>query len=278
MMNIVRKGLHGAVAAASLLAGTAGWAGPPFRQAAAPGVHHYRYTVVQTINHSEQRGYRVDFDLASAADGSVDAILLSSEALAGGHWTQTIVDPACRSAMHGNADSLARARLWPLAPAAAAHMGNDFLDTCAPGGVFFPLTDILNAVVIPISPSFGTGALRRQGQSVHYAGFTAAFDRAGEGLHEVADGGEVRLAALDRRQAVIDWLPQTAQLDLVERSGPSPVTLHGTEHWSFRIVLDRRTGVLLDAHTLYDDLDLTVVGARGAPHVPISRMVTIVPR
>jgi hypothetical protein len=278
MMNIVRKGLHGAVAAASLHAGTAGWAGPPFRQAATPGVRHYRYTVVQTINHGEQRGYRVDFDLASAADGSLDAILLSSEALAGGHWTQTIVDPACRTAMHGNAASLARVRLWPLAQGAAARLGNDFLDTCAPGGIFFPLTDILNAVVVPLSPTFGATALRRQGQSVHYAGFTAAFDRAGEGLHEVADGGEVRLAMLDRRQAVIDWLPQTATLDLVERSGPSPLTLHGTEHWSFRIVLDRGTGVLLDAHTLYDDLDLTMVGVPGAPHVLISRMVTIVPR
>jgi hypothetical protein len=56
------------------------------------------------------------------------------------------------------------------------------------------------------------------------------------------------------------------------------VTLHGTEHWSFRIILDRRTGALLDAHTLYDDLDLAVVGAPGAPHVAISRVVTISPR
>src|SRR5207248_350155 len=84
MMIIVRKGLHRAVAAALLLAGTAGWAAPPFRQTATPGVRHYRYTVVQTINHTIQRGYRVDFDLASGADGSLDAILLSSEALADG--------------------------------------------------------------------------------------------------------------------------------------------------------------------------------------------------
>jgi hypothetical protein len=73
-------------------------------------------------------------------------------------------------------------------------------------------------------------------------------------------------------------LPDIAQLDLVERAGPTPVTLHGTEHWSFRIVLDRRNGAILDAHTLYDDLDLHVVSMAGAPAVRISRMVTIVPR
>ena len=275
-MNIFRS-MKCAAGAALLLAGAA-WADPPFRRAATPGTRHYRYTVVQTIDRNVQRGYRVDFDLASGADGSVDAILLSSEALADGHWTATIVDPACRTAMHGNAASLARVRLWPLASGTAAHLGNDFLDTCAPGGIFFPLTDILNAVIVPLSPTFGAAALRRQGQSVPYAGFTAAFDRAGESLHEVADGGELRLAALDRRQAVIDWLPVTAMLDLVERAGPSPVTLHGTEHWSFRIVLDRRTGAILDAHTLYDDLDLAVVGVPGASHVAISRMVTITPR
>jgi hypothetical protein len=274
-MNIFRRGLRCAAAAALLGVGAAGWAGPPFRQAATPGIRHYLYTVVQTINRNVQRGYRVDFDLASGADGSVDAILLSSEALADGRWSRTVVDPACRAAMHGNAASLARARLWPLARNAAARLGNDFLDSCAPGGIFFPLTDILNAVIVPLSPSFGAAALRSQGQSEHYPGFSAAYGRAGESLHEVADGGELRLTALGRRRAVIDWLPLTATLDLVEGSGPSPVTLHGTEHWSFRIALDRRTGVLLDAHSLYDDLDLAVVGAPGAPHILINRMVTI---
>jgi hypothetical protein len=278
MMNIVRKGLHCAAGAALLLAGTAGWASPPFRQAATPGTRHYFYTVLHTTNGAMEQGYRVGFDLVSDADGSVDAIVLSSESLAGGRWTQTIVDPACRTAMRGTADSLARVRLWPLAQGAAARLGSDFLDTCAPPAIFFPLTDILNAVIVPLSPTFGAAALRRQGQSEHYPGFTAAYDRAGESLHEVVDGGELRLATLDRRQAVIDWMPQIATLDLVERSGASPVTLHGTEHWSFRIVLDRRTGAILDAHTLYDNLDLAVLGVPGAPRVAISRMVTITPR
>ena len=277
-MEIVKTGLRrGIVAAAWLVAGAGVSAAPAFRHVPTPGVRAYRYTVVQTINHGIQRGYRVDFGLAASADGSVDAILRTSEELGDGHWRPTVVDPACRARMHGNAASLARVRLWPLAPRAAAQMGNDFLDTCAPPGIFFPLTDILNAVVVPLSPSFNTASLRSQGQSAHYAGFTAAFDRAGETLREVTEGGDVRLVTLDRGQAVIDWQPLLATLDLVEHSGPTPLTLHGTEHYAFRITLDRRTGAIRDAHTLFDDLDLNVVGAPGAPHVVISRSVTITP-
>ena len=41
------------------------------------------------------------------------------------------------------------------------------------------------------------------------------------------------------------------------------MTLHGTEHWAFRIILDRRTGAILDAETLDDDLDLAVIGVPG---------------
>jgi hypothetical protein len=277
-MSIVKTGLRCTIAAALLCAGPGGWASLPFRQAPTPGVRHYRYTVVQTINANIVRGYRVDFDLESGRDGSIDAILLSSEALDGAHWTATAIDPTCRTAMHGTATSLARARLWPIGADIAASLGNGFLDTCAPPGIFFPLTDIINAVIVPLAQNFRASALRRQGQSVRYPGFTAAFDRAGEGLHEVSDGGEVRLTRLERDQAVIDWLPDIARLEIVERSGPTPVTLHGTEHWAFRIVLDRHSGVILDAHTLYDDLDLTVADMPGAPPARIARTVRIAPR
>ena len=87
-MSIVRRGL--CCAAALFLAGTAGWASPPFRQAATPGTRHYLYTVLHTTNGAMEQGYRVGFDLVSGADGSVDAIVLSSESLAGGHWTRDL--------------------------------------------------------------------------------------------------------------------------------------------------------------------------------------------
>jgi hypothetical protein len=264
--------------AAALVAGTAAAASPPFQQVPAPGVRHYRYTVVQTINRTTQRGYRADFDLEADRDGNVDAIMLSSEALADGSWTAVSVDPACRTAMHGDAASLARVRLWPLPPAVAADLGGGFLDTCAPGGIFFPLTDILNAVLIPLSPHFRVDALRRQGQTVHFPGFSTAYNRAGEGFREATDGGNVRLTRLDRTHAVIDWLPLPARLDLDQRNGATSVRLHGTEHWAFRLTLDRRTGAIVGAHTLYDDLDLAVVNVPGAPHVTIRRAVTIVRR
>ena len=263
------------MAVATLLAGSGADAAPPFAMRPTPGVRHYRYTVIQTINRSAQRGYRADFDLEAGRDGSVDAIMLSSEALADGTWMAARIDPACRTAMRGTETSIARVRLWPMSPEVAADLGTGFLDACAPGDIFFPLTDILNAAIIPLTSQFRVDELRRQGQVVHYPGFTTSFNRAGEGLRETSDGGDVRLTRLDRSRAVIDWLPLPARLDLDERAGPTPVRLHGTEHWSFQITLDRRSGALLDAHTLYDDLDLEVVGAPAAPHVTISRIVTI---
>lgn len=264
--------------AAALFGGAGATAAPPFRLVPTPGVRHYRYTVVQTINRTTQRGYRADFDLEADRAGNIDAVMISSEALSNGSWTAARVDPACRTAMHGDARAIARVRLWPLSPAVAADLGGAFLDTCAPPDVFFPLTDILNAVVIPLSSRFQVQALRRQGQSVHYPGFLTTYHRAGEGLREETDGGDVRLTTLDRRRAVIDWLPLPARLDLDERADTPPVHLQGTEHWSFRLVLDHRSGAILDAHTLYDNLDLAVAGAPAAPHVMISRVVTILPR
>jgi hypothetical protein len=90
------------------------------------------------------------------------------------------------------------------------------------------------------------------------------------------------LVSLDDRTAVLDWAPALADLDLVEHQGAQPLTLKGTEHYAFRVEIDQRTGVIVRAHTTYDDLDLLVqmagLPADKAPRVKITRAVTIEPR
>ena len=67
-----------------------------------------------------------------------------------------------------------------------------------------------------------------------------------------------------------------ADLELIERSQTPPMTMKGTEHWAFRLELDRASGAIVRAATTYDDLNLTIVGAPpSVPKVKISRTVLI---
>jgi hypothetical protein len=246
----------------------------PVRAIPAPGVRHYLYEVIETVNGARHDGWRTEFDFVSS-NGAIDAVVRKASHFNGKGWEAVAVDDACRAAMHGSANSLARVRLWPLPAKSARQLGSSFLDTCAPPGIFFPLTDILNVAIIPASPTFRTQELRQVGQSVRYQGFAAASDRAGEGIKETTHGGEMRLAALNPQRVVIDWRPDLADLELTESTQKPPMILKGTEHWAFRLEIDRASGAIARAATTYDDLDLTIVGAPGAPKIKISRSVLI---
>jgi hypothetical protein len=251
---------------------------PVYRVKPVPGVHHYLYEVIETVNGARHGGWRTEFDLVSA-NGAIDAVVRNSSQFTAKGWEPIAADAACRTAMHGGTDILARVRLWPPPAGSTSKLDASFLDTCAPAGVFFPLTDILNVAVIPSSSSFHAQDLHEVGQSERYPGFEAAYDRAGEAIKEVSHGGEVRLAALDPHRAVIDWRPDLADLELTEGAQKPPMTLKGTEHWAFRLELDRASGAILRAQTTYDDLDLAIVGAPpNVPRVKISRSVLIEPR
>jgi hypothetical protein len=274
----MKTALRAAILAA--LAGTAAAAAPAgprpaFRTMPTAGVRHYLYEVVQTINGTTRKGYRTEFDLETKG-GALFATLRATAELDQSGWKPVAVDAACRKAMNGGEAGLARLRLYPLDPETAHGLGASFLATCAPPAVFFPLTDILNVVIIPLSGEFHANELRNVGDTHSFPGFTAAFDRAGESIRETTHGGDVRLAAIDSRRAVIDWQPAPADLHMIERGMTPPLTLQGTEHWAFRVELDRRTGAIERASTTYDDLDLKMVGMPDSvPHVRISRTVTI---
>jgi hypothetical protein len=251
-------------------------AGPVYRQTPEPGVRHYIYEATETVAGGPVHGYRTEFDLQNSA-GAVYAIVRKSSVL-DGSWKSVEPDSACRAAMHGDKTSLARVKLSPLSADAAKTLGDSFLAMCAPPGVFFPLTDILNVALIPGS-HFRATELGAVGQSLSYAGFAAAFDRSGVAIKESSPGGEISLASLDDGHAVLDWKPALADLEIVEKANQPPVTLNGTEHFAFRAEVDRRTGVLERAAAIFDDLDMKVVGAPDSvPHVRITRTVKIEPR
>ena len=275
-MRQTRRALSVALAASSTVA----WAGvvatPPHA-----GVHSYRYEV-QEVSPVSTKGYRTDIRLTSDGHGGAVADLIDSQTYDGKTWTRVTVDPACAAALHARPGELARVTLLPLSPE-QAKLGDAFLAPCAPAGVFFPLTDILNVVLIQSSDAFHLRDLNEVGQSATFPGFATSIDRPEISMTETSSGGSISLAGVEAGRAQVDWKPDVAKLDLVEKNagGPAkPFTLSGTEHFAFRVQIDVKTGTLERADTLYDDLDMTVQvpGAEGpAPRVAIKRIVSLGP-
>jgi hypothetical protein len=265
------------------LATAAAKAPPPVLPKPAPGLRSYRYEANEIVNGAPQSGYRVDFDLLTGSDGSIRALVRSTRAFSAGKgWMAPEIAPACLTAMHAPPGGVAQVTLWPLSDAAVKGLGSAFLDDCAPGPVFFPLTDILNVTLIAASPAFRVQDLHQVGDVARYDAFTTTFDRAGERFKETAHGGAVRLMSLADRRAVIDWSPEPAELEL-EQKGPQgqPMLLQGTERWAFRLTFDVRTGALQRATATQDDIDLAVslAGAKtSVAQVAIKRTVTVDPR
>jgi hypothetical protein len=240
----------------------------------------FRYEVRQTIG-GEVSGWRMNYRLQTDGRGGAVAVVLQSEALDHGAWSPVTVDPSCRTAMHAGPGELAEVRLAPLSTEAAA-LGDAFLALCAPSGVFNPITDILNVALIQTSKPFRIDALRRDGDTVAFAGFSTSLSRPTLEMSEASDGGEISLVGVEEGRALVDWKPTPSRLHLVNKlpSGQQ-VPLDGTEHFAFRLEIDARTGQLRSAHSLYDDLDLTaaVAGlpADRQPRLKITREVAIAP-
>jgi hypothetical protein len=246
-----------------------------YRTVPAPGVRHYVYQVDQTINGTTHKGYRTEFDLETES-GAVFANIRSTAELVNGAWKPVVPDAGCRKELNGGSSSLARLQLYPIDPAKAHDLGASFLALCAPPAVFFPLTDIVNVVVIPLAAPFRASELRKVGDKVSFTGFDAGYDRAGEQLRERSHGGETSLVSLDSRRATLEWRPLPADLTLVEKATKPPTTMQGSEHFAFRLDVERQTGAIERASTIFDDLDLRIVGApANVPHVRVSRTVTI---
>lgn len=254
---------------------------PPWRTPWAAATHTYRYEATEgDPGASSDEGKRVDFRLETDAGGGVVAHILAEDVLSGGAWKPLAIDAACRGALGGKADELAEVRLLPLSPA-AAKLGDAFMATCAPDDLFNPMTDVLNVALIIAADQFRARDLTRAGQTVSFPGLTTSLDRGDFAMSESSDTGEVTLESLDASSATLDWKPSVSKLDMTKGAGAQRIPMSGTEHFAFRVTLDRRTGLLTEAHTIYDDVDLTVavpsLPTDKRPHLAIRRVVSITP-
>jgi len=278
-----RRAVAWVAALVALASSAPAWAQPSPKLRPDPGVTAYEYTMIESLQGQPERGFRVDFDLISGADQSLVAAIKAVWTDQAGAWTPTAFDPACVTALHGQTGELARVTLNPL-PADAADMGASFMATCAPDPLFLSMTDILNVALVQVSPKFGADKLRAVGDSAPSDAFQSSIDRPSVSVKAASPGGRTELTALAADTATVDWVPDLMQLTLVERNNPGqgPITLAGTEHFSFRLLIDPRTGVLQSASAPYDDLAVVVqmpgLDPKYAPHLAIKRAVTIVRR
>lgn len=257
------------------------FADAPFKTAAGPGTRHYRYASVERNPGQPDGRYRVDFDLVTDSKGGITAVILKAEQGRGETWTTPKVTAECKAALHGDDHALARITLAPLSPEAADSLGEPFMAMCAPASYFFPMTDILNVVLIQSSPVFRINDLADVGDGVRFDGFKTKLDRLGSAIAASSPGGTITLAALDQQVATVDWAPDPMQIAIkVHASGNVPeMAMTGIERYAFRSEIDRRTGALRRAKTTSDNLDLVVampnVPPDKAPHLAISRDVAI---
>jgi hypothetical protein len=251
--------LRVAVGLACAVGAGAAAAKPPWRTPAAAASQAYRYEVREHHPGAADSGTRMDFRLVSDGKGGLVADIARIWTLGGSDWTPVTVGDDCLAKLHARPGEIAETRLLPMTPE-RAKLGEAFLSTCAPETVFTPLTDLLNVALIVSSERFHGQALSQVGQTEALPGFSTQLTRGDFSMAETSDAGEVTLVSLDRDAAAVAWKPSPSSLQIRRGVGPALVNLSGREHFAFQVTIDRRTGQLADARSIYDDLDLEASG------------------
>jgi hypothetical protein len=217
-----------------------------------------RYKLVEReINGGQEKTIIYTLDLVTGRDGGVTA-LIQSAADKDGKPLEIAAD--CRTRMNAPVGGLATIRLWP----AAKDLGPTFLDLCAPADLFHAMTDMSNIVVIRTAPQFGGGGLAKSGDKHSFDGFKAQWMRGGEEGAVATPGGIIALTALDETKAVVQWQPAPMAVNLTISNPNGTMKISATEDFAFELSIEEPSGVLIEARTLHDDLNGTIL----LPNVP----------
>lgn len=241
------------------------------RWSPAAGTRGYRYEAVDHVPSQPDRGYRADYALITAADGSMTVAITAASRLEGQDWTPAAVDDACRAAMHAGPGELARVRIFPVAPDVAETLDQRFLDSCAPREIFTPLADLLLTAQVQASPDFALAELAAPGDSARFKGFRTRVDRFGTALVSTSPGGTIRFAALDGSRASIDWTsdPMTLVAHIRDAIPGKEIVLEGAQQLAVRFEIDRVSGALLALRFVTARVD-GVLSVPDAPPIPMS--------
>ena len=227
-----------------------------------------RYNLVEReINGGQEKSITYTLDLVTGQDGSVTA-LIESAVDKDGKPLEITAD--CRTRMNAPAGGLATIRLWPP----AKDLGPTFLDLCAPADLFHAMTDMSNIILVRTAPQFGGGKLAKAGDKHTFDGFKAQWVRGGEEGAVATAGGVIALTAFDETKAVVQWEPAPMAVNLTVSAPNSTVKIVATEDFAFELTIEAPSGVLIEARTLHDDLNGTIL----LPNVPADHAPKLVSR
>jgi len=217
-----------------------------------------RYNLVEReINVGQEKSITYTLDLVTGKNGGVTA-LIESAVDKDGKPLEITAD--CRARMNAPAGGLATIRLWP----AAKDLGPTFVDLCAPADLFHAMTDMSNIILIRTAPQFGGGNLAKAGDKHTFDGFKAQWVRGGEEGAVATPGGIIALTAFDETKAVLQWQPAPMTVNLTVSAPNGVMRIAATEDFDFELTIEVPSGMLIEARTLHDDLNGTIL----LPNVP----------
>ena len=227
-----------------------------------------RYNLVEReINGGQEKSVTYTLDLVTGRDGGVTA-LIENAVDKDGKPLEITAD--CRTRMNAPPGGLATIKLWP----AAKDLGPTFLDLCAPADLFHAMTDMSNIILIRTAPPFGGSRLAKAGDKRTFDGFKAQWVRGGEEGAVATPGGIIALTAFDETKAVVQWQPAPMTVNLTITAPNGTMKIAATEDFAFELTIEAPSGVLIEARTLHDYLNGTIL----LPNVPADRAPKLVSR
>lgn len=246
-----------APAIALLLACAPAASGPapaPLKLRRPGGRRAYVFTSRQTTPAGTTR-VRLTFTLVTTSAGHETAEVTGYERASGdGPFSAAAVSAGCARRLDAAPGTVV---VLPITP--PPHLLSDLVPDCVPEDLFGAASDILPLLMIQAQPRFRAAELRAAGDALRFDGYTTGW-RLPPALLDariVADSGVVSLDSLTASRAVIGWNTSPMQVDLLRQLTPGRRALLSGQEWFWaRVVVDPRSGTLLEGRTVMDSLAL----------------------
>ena len=226
-----------------------------------PGSQQFRLTVTEHRTDTlSRRGMRFQLDTALDGIEMVTILELSEEPIDGVERGDTPSGPQpiecsalCRAEFGGGEGAYGRFSLTE------ARDFNEFVPPCVAESVFGLITDAVSFLLIQRRGHFGIEELREPGDAATFPGFEVTWNRPPTRARASSSGGTLTFEGLEATTARLTWCPEPMELAMV-RSVNEELTLlmAGTEVFRLEIIIDAKTGELLEGRSVEDVLDLSM--------------------
>lgn len=221
------------------------------------GERAYRFTSTQ-ITPGGTSTVQVDFILKTSENGNESAQVTAYRRSSGAApLAAALIDSACARRLAAPAGAIA---VLPITP--PPHDLAQLIPNCVPEDLFGAASDILPLLMIQAQPQYRVAELRKVGERLRFGGYSTGWRLPPTLLDATitADSGIVSLDSSVNSKVFIGWNTSPMRIALVRQLSPNQRALfHGQEWFWAQIVVDQKTGLLLEGRTVVDSLALRMV-------------------